>query len=141
MDIARLRREAEDGVWVPIEGSDAEVLLRRIDDKETKQLRAKARRGKLGGRRRKKGDLDMELFSELLLDACVRDWKKVVDGDKPLQVTLENKSYLDAVWPEFSSAWNDFLSESSEEVEGAREEELGNSPSGPSGSTPPSDGP
>ncbi len=119
MELNDCLRDTQEGRWVKVEGTDAEIHVMVPTPKRMRRLRHRCMRRARQGRT----EVDDDKLHALLLEECVIGWKNINKDGEPLPCTSENKHMLDDSWTAFAVCWQEVVAGLVEELEHKEEEE------------------
>jgi len=94
-------KDPNPGIWFKFDEEDpqsGEIAIRAVNQAKRKEIQSKTVKRKVEykhGQRFEYHDTDDDVFSELLWDYVIADWKGLEDDDgKPIECTRDNKLFL-----------------------------------------------
>jgi hypothetical protein len=113
MDIGNLKTAAPSSKWYLLNGDEVEegkigtrlaFHIRALRPGEIRKAQKEGVKTLFTGRRRVRMENE-DSGEQKMLDAAVLGWKNLDEGGKPMEVTLENKVWLDDNVTEFATLW------------------------------------
>ena len=121
------KKDPNPGTWFKFDEDDpesGEICIRAVNDKKRREIDKKCRKKQeifRKGQRYEKEEIDDALFSEMLWDYVIADWKGLLDDDdNPIECTKDNKVF----WMQNSPGFAAFVNDCSELVHDRLEDRL-----------------